>query len=913
MAVTEFPAVNNDVVVELYMGTWVDVTGDISYRDGGISISRGSSPDSTGFQTPSRASMTIMNRAGNYSPLNPLGTWYKLLGQNTPCRICLRLVQDLFARTASNSWGTAPLGQTYTLTGASSAFAVASGVATQTFGTAGAHVAATVSAPDLAGQEASATWSLAVGSVTGGTIEPCNLMIRWQASNSYYLARVQIATSGAISLGIRTIAPTGEAELVVPVATGLTYVSGTQYTVRFQASGDALRAKIWRTADPEPYEWLVTGFDALFTHGRAGIRSGFGSGNSNGSVVFSYRDFQVRSYRMVGEVSEWPSTWDTSGKDIKTRITVNGPIRRMGQGEPVENSLLRRVIPGLPGMVAYWPLEDEKQSSTFASVLPGGYPMATVIGAPSFASYTDLLSSKPLVTSNKARWGGFIPPHTFTGNYMVRWVEFIPAAGEATGDTVVNFWTDGTSRLWEVRYLPGGGGLFNVRAWNDVGGIVYDSASLGFAMDGRKCMVSLQLTNNAGNVDWLLAMLDVGASAGVTFTGTAPGVTMGAGAQVNVNAAAGNLQSLSIGHVHVRNVITSIFDFSQQLNAYLGETALSRATRLAVEENVVLDREDGPLNTQPMGGQPATKNTLGLLQECVDAERGLIYESRYVSGLFWVSIDRLYRRPATITLDYSLGQLNGPFTPVFDDLLLRNRVQLSRQAGASVTVQQTTGPLQVSKPSEGGVGLYATSPTVNVGADSQLLDIATWMLHVGTAVADRYPSVTLNRANAHIVAAGLGNAVLDLDVGHRMTIIHPKAGQAPGPVELLVRQYQEMLRQDWHEIEVNAVPASPYEVVQYDSGTRWSSNKTTTTADPGTGGTSLAITVTDATPWTTDAADWPLNIIVNGEVMTVTAISAAAGAAQTFTVTRAVNGISRAHPVGSDVTLEVPFVWALGG
>ena len=65
-----------------------------------------------------------------------------------------------------------------------------------------------------------------------------------------------------------------------------------------------------------------------------------------------------------------------------------------------------------------------------------------------------------------------------------------------------------------------------------------------------------------------------------------------------------------------------------------------------------------------------------------------------------------------------------------------------------------------------------------------------------------------------------------------------------------------------------------------------------------------------ATPlWTTTAGDFPLDIAVDGERITVTNITGSSSP-QTFTVTRSVNGVVKSHSSGADVRLWTPPVYA---
>lgn len=70
--------------------------------------------------------------------------------------------------------------------------------------------------------------------------------------------------------------------------------------------------------------------------------------------------------------------------------------------------------------------------------------------------------------------------------------------------------------------------------------------------------------------------------------------------------------------------------------------------------------------------------------------------------------------------------------------------------------------------------------------------------------------------------------------------------------------------------------------------------------------TTMTVATTLGPRWTTDGEDFPFDVVVDGERMTVTAISGTDPAGQTFTVTRGVNGIQKRHAVGASVSLADP-------
>lgn len=74
------------VTVELYYSSaWNDITSDVRVRDG-ITITRGRQ-DEQEQPPPARCHLTLDNTDGNYSPSNPTGALFGLIGRNTPIRV----------------------------------------------------------------------------------------------------------------------------------------------------------------------------------------------------------------------------------------------------------------------------------------------------------------------------------------------------------------------------------------------------------------------------------------------------------------------------------------------------------------------------------------------------------------------------------------------------------------------------------------------------------------------------------------------------------------------------------------------------------------------------------------------------------------------------------------------------------
>jgi hypothetical protein len=130
----------------------------------------------------------------------------------------------------------------------------------------------------------------------------------------------------------------------------------------------------------------------------------------------------------------------------------------------------------------------------------------------------------------------------------------------------------------------------------------------------------------------------------------------------------------------------------------------------------------------------------------------------------------------------------------------------------------------------------------------------------------------------------------------------------------LAQGFTETLTNFGYSITANCTPESPQHLGVYGGATgnvesRYSSDGSTLAAPAAAGDTSLSVATPSGPLWTTSGGDVPFDLRIRGERITVTAISGSSSP-QTFTVTRAVNGISLNHPAGSTVGLWRPVYYA---
>lgn len=612
--------------------------------------------------------------------------------------------------------------------------------------------------------------------------------------------------------------------------------------------------------------------------------------------------------RVAVELTSLPQRWDLSGQDVYVPVAGYGIRKRLGiGGDPLSSALYRGNTRGTPPVVAYWPCEDRKNSRTIASAI-GGPPMY-VNGSVDFASYSNIPASNPLPTLKGCYWDGTIAAYTVPSpnTMQLRFIMHCPDSTSELPDKsiMMDLHNTGTAGLWRIIYDTGGALELRVddRAY---GNIILEAGPFSYDVQNKDLLVSLELTQNGTGVDWKLVTLQVGDTFGLVETGTLASRTIGRATRVFVDPQKLDA-GLTIGHIAVHPVVTTVFDLSSELNAWIGETAGNRISRLCDQEGVPFTAVGNMDDTALMGPQLPLA-LLPLLDECADADAGTLFEPRTSLGLAYRALSDMYNQTAVLDLDYALGQVSDPFEPTPDDQLSNNDVTAQSPDGTSARVVLETGRMSVSDPSDTppGIGRYATTPTFNLDGAEGLADAAGWAVAKGTVDEARYAQITVNLGSPKVRDAGKDVDAKAVDVDDRITVSNPKAGQSPDQIQQLARGYTETLRAGERVLAFNCAPASPYEVLQ--PGTtgkgRIGCGSSTLAADYTSSATSLSVSTSSPDElWTTAAADFPFNIRIAGEVITVTNCTGSSSP-QTMTVTRSVNGVVKAQTSGEAVEIE---------
>lgn len=591
----------------------------------------------------------------------------------------------------------------------------------------------------------------------------------------------------------------------------------------------------------------------------------------------------IRRYRFYGEVPSWPSTWDITGAEVHAPITASGPSRRLFQGnQPLKSTFYRVYSQGVVAVIppaAYWPAEDGTNSTAIASGLPGGTAM-TLSGQapPTFASNTSFVCSAALPLLAGSVWNGAVPQVATSAN-VLRFLLSVPATGAFDGGVLARLSTAGTVARLDVIWNAANGGYLSLNGYNSNNATLFTTTYITGNMTGKSVLVSVELTQSGGNVQatayyaeqpYLIGVFGLYFSVGsATVSGT-----IGAATQVQIDAL-GQFNDTAVGHVIIQPALDNLGAVLNPFNGYLGEAPAIRFRRLCGEQNVTQTTVDSlAADITSMGFQTIDTFTT-LIQEPANSGAGLLFESRDQNALVLRIKGTLYNQAAKLTLDYSQHQLSGPLDPVDDDARTRNDVTVTRINGSSVQQQQTSGTLSIQPP-PAGVGDYSTTYNLSLGSDAQLGDQAGWRLHLGTVDQPRFPVIPINLRHSTFTSnLDMMNAALTIDIGDRLVVTNPPPWMPPDPISQIVLGYTETLGRWEHDIVFTCAPEDPYRVGLLDDTTlgRIDTDSSTLGLPAATTDTTLAIATTGAAtgtpPWTITAADFPMDVAVGGERVTL--------------------------------------------
>ncbi len=617
-----------------------------------------------------------------------------------------------------------------------------------------------------------------------------------------------------------------------------------------------------------------------------------------GAVV----EFQGRS---VG----FTPTWDVTGKLPIVKVVAAGRMRQLGQPKVPARSALRRSISATTGLVAYWPLEDGSEA-TFGSSAVSGSPAMALTGAVNFGSDGPAGSAPLPDFSGSGTLAGTVQGAT-SGSWCVSFVLRIdnPAPPDYLG--IMRLQSGGL--VIDFNWVNAGVG-FTQFGFDVIGGGDVLSTTLGLGGDWH--LVQFCATQSGGNVTFSCYIdgVSVGGVLGITGATLGTITSVKLPTRLRVNGGLVDSTECHVGHVAVTSPSTltppAPTVIADAMTGYAGEFADDRLARICTEDGIPFTLT-GTSNIT-MGPQPID-TPLAILRDAEKSDGGVLFDG-FSDGLGYITRSARYNMAASLTIDAGAGaQLAPPFEPVDDDQRTVNQFAASRDGGATVTLSDTTSPLSVSQ-----IGIYPGSDSFNLDDDSFLQGIAGWRINLGTVNGLRYPTLELNfiSAGGSTLAAGWMTAVASsrpisfrVDVTNVSTsaINHPA-----GTLLLIVEGYTVVSDTKSWTVVANCVAYSPNRGLTLNSATqgRIDAANTTTNATLTTTQTGSCSMTVGTFPWATTAAfpaDFPMDLNINGEQVTVSAIAAPSGATQAFTISaRSVNGVVIAHSVGEKVTVWQP-------
>jgi hypothetical protein len=185
---------------------------------------------------------------------------------------------DNFSRVTVNGFGSATIGGAYTIGTVAADFDTNGSVGTiQPSSLANDYVALLVT--NTVDTDMTATFSLSALIATNDF--QFGLVPRQLDGANRYIGRVHVSSAGAVTAVLHKRIAGAQTD-ITSVATGITLVAGTSYSMRVQMKGSLFRMKFWATAGSEPTPWTTSTTDASLTTGN---NAGFFARNNSATTT----------------------------------------------------------------------------------------------------------------------------------------------------------------------------------------------------------------------------------------------------------------------------------------------------------------------------------------------------------------------------------------------------------------------------------------------------------------------------------------------------------------------------------------------------------------------------------------------------------------------------------------------------
>lgn len=587
-----------------------------------------------------------------------------------------------------------------------------------------------------------------------------------------------------------------------------------------------------------------------------------------------------RRYRFHGETASWPVAWDPTGNWVYVSATSAGIQKRLERGPAAGSAMYRHHTRGVvadPGFdfqrgtaVAYWPMEDGKDSFQCASGLPGR-PHLEIYGTPNFGEFSGYQESDPLPDLNGAKFGGRVVGAD--SSYVeARFLLAVPETAPVVGSNFITLWGTGTQAKFRLYYSAANEWTYSFSAEANLESGVPSYTSAPFtvttvgelmhvrvilAQDGNDITITIDARNTIGE--------DLGGSTTAISSETFGRIYR---AQVNDSDTASNAE-IFMGHLALYGADAP--DWESPINAWHYETAAERIDRICDEEDIEF-RLVGDSAGSTFLGYQSSDSPQGIMSSAAVSDFGYLTDPLDAFGIEYRTNRSILSQEARLTVSYTGNELSGELLPVDDDSYLVNDATARRGDAGSARYVLEAGALSVNQPPH-GVGTYAQEQSYSLAHEGQCVDIASWTVHQGTLDEERYPRIQLALENLRIAGDPvLIEAILNLDVGHRVDITDTPDFLPAQDIRQIVIGYEEWFDQFQHDFSLNTIPERTFEVAQYSSGFRFDTGGSELYQDIAAAETEILVSTTSGQVWTTDPAAIPIDWTVDGEQMRVTAV-----------------------------------------
>lgn len=884
---------------------WTDITRDVRV-DQKIVITEGI-PDEATQADPGSCVLTLDNgisrvpatagRLGCYTTRNPLGPYFGKLAKNTPLRVRIQRGRETFNRTA-NPWGTSDSGIVWSNTGALWSMDGTKGIAAPAANTQTGTLAGNAGAWDF---EMTGGVGIDITS-SGSDFTQWIQFRRTNTANNYYIY-LDWTPSGTLNLFlIRNI----NSSNTTVQSSGIGAITGgTRYDYRLKVEGGFILFRIWPHSGTEPTTWNINvSGEGAYTLDNTSLGTNialFATRFAGAATTQGWwYDTTINQYPFVGTVPEWPIRWDQSGNDSTGPVKATGVLRGLQSGKsPVKSPLYSFMDAMSPA--ALWTLEDNSGATLASSQTPN------VQGA-------TLFDSDPAGWDGPPKLGGTVSQYTVNNDTTIAftfprvaivdrwlsWFVFYMPVLPVVDALIYRVRSSGTIINWDMRVSASFGGVMFLTGM-DATGAVLVNVSISY-VPGQWTVGQIEIQQTGSTFTGRIVNYQLASGAVNGATATAVTGSIGSPNSASVYGSTG-FQAGAAGPVAIYPTIPSVNIANLMLagNGFAGEDPGTRSARLAAEKGIRLDLISGGGSSTLMGVQPSD-TFLNVMGQNSDTDIGLLTEFR--GGLRYRSRGRRFNQNPRMALDYTLGHIKLPPEPTDDDQRLHNDITVNNATGSSARAYDAASIAASTQ--------LDTEVDVNCFSDNDLPGQAGFRLYLGTWNEMRWPSITLDLARNANLASFLERATA-LDAGAYVTLANPPTNLPIGTVDLLVENVVTTIAQYEWTIELTCQPYGPWRITDSSNTTRIP-RMDLVGSTLGSTETATAVGATDSWTITNSGRSWdatqlPLDWMVNGERVTVTALTGTSS--QTATVTRGVNGITKIHAIGEPIVLADPMYVAL--